>query len=75
MTPAALAEQSILDEAAERVLRRKPSIMRDGPGAIMGEMASELARMLYEERRGGFDRSATLARAVEAKRAEGPAHL
>ena len=65
MTPTALAERYI--RQAARVERAPDDILTLALAMMATDYATEMA--------GGFDRSATLARTADAKRAEGPAHL
>lgn len=67
MTPTALAERYIREACVER-----PELDRESLAyrALLMSCTDQLANSPS-----GFDRSATLARAADAKRAEGPAHL
>ena len=72
MTPTTLAElyiRAASDAAGEKAPARKD---RDTVLSLALLMACQDVLI---HRPGGSDRSATLARAADAKRAEGPAHL
>ena len=66
MTPTALAERYIEEATA---------IVGANEVAILALALSLACHRICALEAGGFDRSATLAKAVEAKRAEGPPSL
>ena len=72
MTPAALT--ALVDSEAQRRIREAPPQYTSSAEILSWCYAQALAELLVDAP-SGFDRSATLARAAEAKRAEGPPSL